>query len=103
MIIIFPFGIAAQRLKDFRVALSDIKPPVSSGFNLDHLGYRRCGQYGGTPDAAKPARLDCKEDAVGRYLFVYLPGTEYLTICEVEAYGLSKFDYNCETQPISRG
>ena len=84
------YHITAQRLKDFRVVASDFKPPAPSGYNLEHEGYRECGRWKGIPAAGKVATLKCDEKAIGRYVYIFIPGTEYLTICEAEIYGLRK-------------
>ena len=73
------------------MSLSEYKPPAPSGYNVEHNGYWRCGQYEGTPPAAKPTTLWCDDDAIGRYLYIVTPANNYLTICEVEAYGLGKY------------
>ena len=61
-------------------------PPVTAVDDLD--GYARCGQYGGTPPEV--STIDCTAGAIGRYLYVYLPASNYLTLCEVEVYGERK-------------
>ena len=63
----------------------------SSSYNLDHTGYRKCGQFPGKPQMIVPNKLECDEKAIGRYLYVYLPKTGYLLICEVEVFGLRKY------------
>ena len=70
---------------------SDFRPPAPSGYNLDHEGYRRCGQWNGQPPLSSANLMKCDEDAIGRYVYIYIPHTEYLTICEAEVYGLRKY------------
>ena len=69
--------------------VTDEQPPVKSGYALDHRAYRRCGQYNGIPPEG-PTTMKCKEGAIGRFLYVYLPKNDHLHICEAEAYGTRK-------------
>ena len=76
------------------MVLSDNRPPVKSGYDLDYegLGYRKCGAFPGAAMAGMPNRLDCADGAIGQYLYVYLPVSDYITICEAEAYGTRKYN-----------
>ena len=78
-------------MANFIVDASDIKPPIPSGNNLDHRGFRRCGQYEGTPPASAPAVVNCGEDAIGRYVYIYVPATGTVQLCEAEVYGSRKW------------
>lgn len=70
---------------------SDFEPPASSGYNFDHIGYRECGQFSGTPTAGMPTEIECDELSVGRYVYVWIPSTQYMTLCEVEIFGTRKY------------
>ena len=85
------FLTTVTRTKDYIVQLSDFRPPLPSPYNLDHQGYRYCGQYEGTPLAGEKTYLECNAEAIGRYLYIRLPNSDYMTICEVFAYGLRKY------------
>ena len=87
------FSSTANYMKDFIVTVGDERPPVQNGFDLDHPPFRRCGQYMGTPLTSVPTTIWCDELAVGRYVYVYLPGKNYLQLCEVEAFGLRKLTH----------
>ena len=79
---------SAAVLNGFLVAVTDERPPVPSVYNLDLPQYRKCGKYGGTPQASNPVELECdNKDAIGRYVYVYLPATNYLYFCEAFVYG----------------
>ena len=75
-----------ERLADFIVAVSDNSSPPVDVNDLD--GYTRCGQYSGTPGLE--STITCPADVGGQYVYIYLPGANYLTLCEVEVYGTSK-------------
>ena len=80
-------------LTNVQATLSDIPGPVHSGYNLDHIGYRKCANVDGDPPAAEDIRLVCQDAAIGRYLFIYLPLRMSMTICEVEVYGFGNVSY----------
>ena len=82
---------AATWISAFQVTATMKRPPPTSTFDLDNTGYYRCGQYQGTPPVSSPAQVNCDEGSIGRYVYVYLPGTMYLTFCEVSVYGKRKF------------
>ena len=71
--------------------LSDNKPPVYSGFDLAHNGYRRCAQYEGQPAAIHAEELKCHDMAIGRYVYLYLPYKDHLCVCEVEVFGVREY------------
>ena len=77
---------SVERLSDFIVAISDINPPPGNVNDLD--GYTRCGQFSGFPDPK--GTVYCPADMEGRLVYVYLPETNYLALCEVEVYGTRK-------------
>ena len=77
----YPFS--EERLSDFIVAVSNTENPANSDV-LDT--FSRCGQFSGQPGDVET--MSCAPDATGRYLYVYLPTTQFLAICELEAYGI---------------
>ena len=85
------FSVIAERLANFRVVLSSIQPPVIDGRILESHDFRPCASYRGVPPAGKFSTLKCTEDgAIGRYMYLYLPARQYLTACEIEAFGIRK-------------
>ena len=78
--------IPVDRLANYIVSVALDPPPVNDVSDLD--GYARCGQYQGTPPSI--SSVVCAAGTIGRYLYVYLPSTNYLTLCEVVVFGRSK-------------
>ena len=74
---------SVERLDNYIVVVSMDKPSVTTATGLDD--YARCGQYEGTP--SEVSTIDCTPGTIGRYVYVYLPSSNYLTLCEVEVYG----------------
>ena len=68
-------------------------PPLKNSKDLNGDKFALCGDY--DKDAKPGQRIDikCKEGAEGRYVYVYIPKKDYLTLCEVEIYGNSKSKY----------
>ena len=81
---------SAGHLKNALVTLSDNPPPVKYGGILSQPEYRPCGQYNGIP-LTTPTTLTCKSSAIGRFIYVYIPRRDRLSICEFEAYGYRKY------------
>ena len=78
-------------MSNYIVVATDIRPPTGAGYNLDHTGYRRCGQYDGQPPMGMASYLECDNpNAIGRYVYVYLPTTTSLIMCEFEVFGVKK-------------
>ena len=76
-------------IANFMVKVSDIKPPAPSGYNLDHRGYRLCGQFPGTPAVASSAVVECRgNNTIGQYVYIYIAAKNYLAFCEVEVFGI---------------
>ena len=89
-----PAGVVAvpARLKDFRVLISDTGFPVSSS-QLDTDQFQLCGQYPGIPPASVKSRVKCPWGGItGRYVYITLPRTDYLTMCEVLVYGCKRLN-----------
>ena len=81
---------SADRSKDFVVVASDLAPPVPYETNLETWHYRRCNQYKGIPPP-QPLTVECLDGAIGRYVYVYLPHSQRLVICEFRVYGIRKY------------
>ena len=67
---------------------TDKRPPASSGWNLDHIGYRKCNKYTGTPPSGGIFTLKCYDGAIGQYVYLYMTQSAYMCVCEVEVYGI---------------
>ena len=89
----------AERLTGVTVKVSDRTPPVKTPKDLDGSGYSLCAKYSAKPKAGQIINMKCRANAAGRYVYVYIPTTNYLTICEVEVYGDRK--YTCGRYDIS--
>ena len=68
--------------------VSDQAPPVASPDQFLTADFQECGRFSGTPDIAT---VNCTEPVRGRYVYIYLPRTDVLTLCEVEVYQYSKY------------
>ena len=85
---------AASHIADIIVVTTDLEPPAESGYNIEHLPYRVCGSYPGTPPTKTSIDITCNSgQAIGRYVYFYLPKKNHMTLAEVEVYGLRKL--NC--------
>ena len=84
--------ISAARLAGVIVKASDNRPPVKNVQELDERDFLFCGSRTTTNTPAERIKITCKSGADGRYVYVYLAGTNYLTLCEVEIYGDGKSD-----------
>ena len=82
---------SAERLTGVTVKVSDRTPPVKNPKDLDGSGYSLCAKYSAKPKAGQIINMKCRANAAGRYVYVYIPTTNYLTICEVEVYGDRKY------------
>ena len=82
---------AEHQTKDLTIVASDRQPPITNyPIELDYYGYRRCGQFVGEADNI-PTNLTCADQAIGRYVYAYIPRSTYLAICELEAYGTREY------------
>ena len=86
--ILFPISAAGNA--NFLVKVTDIEPPAGSGYDLEHTGYRLCGQYDGTPPMSAPSTVECVPGVVGRYVYIHVPAQSYLMMCEAEVFGTRK-------------
>jgi len=75
---------APERLGNFHIGLTNLSPWTSAP-HLDKSSI--CMHYTASPPAGVPTDILCDPHAApGRYLFVRLTGTNYLSICELEVY-----------------
>ena len=86
-------SLAANRLTGVTVKVSKTrKPPIQNPLELENEYFTRCGSYTSVPKAGQTLDIKCENGgATGRYIYVYLPSKNYLTICEVQIYGDSKY------------
>ena len=67
----------------FGVLVGDVLPdPI-----LNVSAYQVCSEFDGEFGAGYTMRLPCSDGAVGRYVIVYLPVKQFLTLCEVQVFG----------------
>ena len=71
--------ILATRLNDVKITVTDIRPPAMSGWDVDKYLYRFCAQFSGTPTQGMPTTMMCDEEAIGRYVYLMVPSTQYMT------------------------
>ena len=87
--LILTFLILGKRLHDFVVGVLDEK---SDHFNL-------CGTYVGDAPRGKWTQISCVPNANGRNVLITIPGLssdgDFLTLCEVEVFGKSKWSTYC--------
>ena len=77
----------AQRLTDFKVGLTDVSPQVAApGPGLNGTGV--CLYHQGSAPPGNSS-YPCDPTASGRYLYVTMPGPNFLELCEVEAIGFN--------------
>ena len=82
----------ANRLTGVTVKASDSRPPIKNILDLERDDYLLCGSRTAETKPAEIVKITCKSGADGRYVYVYLPGTNFLTMCEVKLYGDGKSD-----------
>ena len=66
---------------------SNVRPPIKNPNELQSSKFSLCGNHAAVTKAGEIIDIVCKKDVQGRYVYVYLPSTNFLTICEVEVYG----------------
>ena len=81
---------AADRLTGVTAKVSSKRPPLQNAYSLNLEPFQLCGQYTAKTKPGEIITMDCKADVIGRYVYVYIPKTNFLTICEVEVYGEGK-------------
>ena len=79
---------SAWRLRDFQVYVSDQHPPISSGRDLRQEDM--CGRYEGTPPTSSTVKVFCQGTPRGTHVYITVPYTDYLVVCEVEVFGEGK-------------
>ena len=72
--------------KDLIELLTDFNFAWTSGEK-----YKRCSQYVGAAKDNRKLYMNCDNAVEGRYLYLYLPASNVLTMCEVEAYNESEY------------
>ena len=76
----------ADRLGDFIVTVSDIAPSAST-HPSSAAGFTECHRYQGIPPESSTVTVLCDVAPIwGRFVTIYLPANEALTICEVQVY-----------------
>ena len=55
---------------------------------MNSMPLPRCAFYQGAVGKGKTADIFCTKEVSGRYVFVMLRATDYLTLCEVEVFGI---------------
>ena len=84
------YDLFAERLGDFVVTVSDIAPSESTDPSSS-IGFTECHRYSGIPPASSTVTVFCDVAPIwGRYVTIYLPIKEALTICEVQVYGFNR-------------
>jgi len=73
----------AQRTTGLTLVVSDVA--LSPGDSILDLDAQACAALSGDPEPLMG--FDCECGAIGRYVYLYLPGEEALTLCEVEIFG----------------
>ena len=84
-----PFTFQGSRLTGFYIGITvDPLTTVTLG------NYPQCGgQYLEPAYDGQIMDIDCDPDMEGRYVYIQLPGLEYLTLCEVEVYEVGKLNH----------
>ena len=74
-VVVWTMDSSTNWIRNFLVKVTDIEPPVPSVYDLDHRGYRLCGQYPGTPPTAASAVIECRgNDTIGQYVYIHITG-----------------------------
>ena len=60
---------------------------VTSGKILTGSDFTLCKKYPGIPPAGEEVDMDCHNDVIGRYVYIYIPHMDYLFFCDVKVYG----------------
>jgi len=76
------------RLRDVLVYTAAEMPTVGTPPSLNNPGSNFCAMFDGPAQNGDVVELTCVQSNVGRYLIIQLAVTEYLTLCEVEVYGV---------------
>jgi len=75
----------ADRLRGVQVLISNARLEVGQTMQLHSFPYDRCGTR--TDEQGAVVTKTCGAGLSGRYVYVYLDQTQYLTVCEVEVMG----------------
>jgi len=77
--------VATNRLTNFIIGLTDVSPWTTPPTDVSKSSV--CKYFAGYPPAGIPINIYCDPDtAAGRYLFVLMTLTDFLTLCELEVY-----------------
>ena len=83
-------GALTEPLGDFVVTVSDIAPSESTDPS-SAVGFTECHRHSGIPPASSAVTIFCDVVPIwGRYVTIYLPHTEALTICKVQIYEFNR-------------
>ena len=86
--------LSGDRLKDFYVGVTD-NLPTTVAPTPSPINYELCHHYAGQVPQGARERILCDGPVTGRYLIVQLTGTNYLTLCAVEAYASKSTESQC--------
>ena len=78
--------LAAYKLYDFRVSMSNRKYTSLQDSDLNNSDLKSCGKYSGKPPEASIVVRSCSNWATGRYLYIYTTVGWELELCEVEVF-----------------
>ena len=81
----------SARLSDFTVGLTDVSPLMAApGPGYNGTGTGVCFYHPGpAPPGNSSYTCDPCTNQPGRYLYVTMPGPNFLTLCEVKVFGFS--------------
>ena len=87
-------------LYNVNILASDIAPPPGHGTDLLKPAYRLCARYNGYRPQGRFVNAKCDSTAIGRYVYVFIPTSKYMTICEISVLGTCKFFLLNECIPV---
>ena len=67
----------------FAILVGDVMPEYALNTSL----YNTCYEYDGAFGAGSIEKLHCYNQLYCRYVIIYIPGFQYLTVCEVQVFG----------------
>ena len=86
--------ISAERLQGVTVKVSHQRPPLQNPLELETAAFRLCGARTSATKAGELVPITCPKSTRGRYVYIYLPRKDYLTMCEVQIYAEGNFKYS---------
>ena len=88
------FTCVEHRLSDFIVSVSDVAPPAQTR-PLDEVFYPTCYRHAGHPGAGETITVYCDPAPIwGRYVYISLPVSDELALCEVQVYEGKHVEYS---------